>query len=135
MKRKCWACFSQINIDPSSLPQECPSCGGAKFFRTTKDLDDTTVPGDARVVIEMNALGQGVHLACMWFPEKPLTATEVARIMGVDKARISRLLAQGAFPNARRVGHVWQIPLGDVHDYMAQRAHRRAKSSKGGGKR
>ncbi len=43
-----------------------------------------------------------------------MTALEAARQLGVHKNSVMRLLRQGRFPNAVKVGGVWNIPDADV---------------------
>ena len=43
-----------------------------------------------------------------------VTVKEAARIMSVCTETIRRMLAQGQFPNARRLNRQYRIPLSDI---------------------
>ncbi len=49
-----------------------------------------------------------------------MTALEAARQLGILKTTLMPLLRQGQFPNAHKVGGVWDIPAADVEAYAAQ---------------
>ena len=47
-----------------------------------------------------------------------LSATEFARIVERDKKTIIRWVNQNLIPGAKRVGHVYQIPVSEVETYQ-----------------
>jgi hypothetical protein len=48
-----------------------------------------------------------------------LTATEFSRIIQKDKKTVIRWVQQGFIPGAKRVGHVYQIPLQEVEVFQS----------------
>jgi hypothetical protein len=47
-----------------------------------------------------------------------LSATEFSRIVQKDKKTVIRWVQQGYIPGAKRVGHVYQIPLHEVEIFQ-----------------
>ncbi|MHB8625517.1 MAG: helix-turn-helix domain-containing protein [Aggregatilineales bacterium] len=47
-----------------------------------------------------------------------LTATEFARIVQRDKKTVIRWVNQKFIPGAKRVGHLYQIPVREVESYQ-----------------
>ncbi len=47
-----------------------------------------------------------------------LSATEFSRIVQRDKKTVIRWVQQGYIPGAKRVGHVYQIPLHEVEVFQ-----------------
>ncbi len=45
-----------------------------------------------------------------------MTTAEAARKRGVTAHRIAQMASQGAFPGARRLGHMWLIPAAEVEE-------------------
>ncbi len=144
---RCCGCFSPVTGDVQAhvqaekmdAPWRCPHCGALLFV--TRDVEGVARAArmalgvdDARVEMQMDVAGPGVHLVCAWDPGRLFNASEVARIVGVDLAFVSRLIHRKEFPNARREGRVWRIPLGDVHAYLLRRAVRGKEAEPKSGK-
>jgi len=74
--------------------------------------------------------------------DRMLTTTEAAQVLGVSPASVRVWLSEEGhprFPNARRFGHVWQIPESDLAGLPRGRKRGRpkkaaAKKSKKGAK-
>jgi excisionase family DNA binding protein len=47
-----------------------------------------------------------------------LSASAFARIVQKDKKTVIRWIAQGRIPRAKRVGHAYRIPAGEVEVYQ-----------------
>ena len=54
-----------------------------------------------------------------------LNASEVARLLNVDRATVLRWIAKGIIKNAVQVGdsHQWRIPLASYEELVRQRKH------------
>lgn len=46
------------------------------------------------------------------------SASEFARIVKRDKKTVIRWVQKGLIPGAKRVGHIYQIPLTEVEEYQ-----------------
>ena len=138
---RCCACFTPITGDVREhvrsgeldRPWRCPACNALLFV--TRDMEGVARAArmalgveNARVTVNMDVAGPGVHLVCAWDPDQRLNATQIARIIGVDPAFVLRLINRGEFPNAQREGHIWRIPMQDVHAYLLRRAVREKES-------
>lgn len=134
---RCCGCFSPVTEDVQAhvqaekmdTPWRCPHCGALLFV--TRDTEGVARAArmamgvdDARVGMQMDVAGPGVHLVCAWDPEHMLNASQLARILNVNLSHVLRLIKRGEFPNVQREGHAWRIPLGDVHAYLLRRAVR-----------
>jgi len=53
--------------------------------------------------------------------EEHMTKTEVESRLKLHRNTVSRLLAEGRFPNAFRHGNRWRIPTPDVEAFIQQR--------------
>lgn len=52
-----------------------------------------------------------------------LSATEFSRLIERDKKTVIRWVQQGYIPNAKRVGHIYQIPLTEVEIFKNSAAY------------
>lgn len=49
--------------------------------------------------------------------KKFLNANDIAKLEGVSNMSVSRWVRKGLFPNARKVGRAFRIPLSDYHKW------------------
>jgi len=49
--------------------------------------------------------------------KKFLTATEISKLEDVSTMSVTRWVRKGIFPNARKVGKSFRIPLSDYHKW------------------
>ncbi len=59
-----------------------------------------------------------------------IDAAEAARILGIQRARMSQLCREGRFPGQIQIGHFWLIPREAVENYTRLKPGKK----KGGGK-
>jgi len=149
MNVTCLLCSEELEVNAVAVPVRCPVCGAAVAVVTNVTLGDakeimcqaegteettvmlrfaTCTVGDATACAPYPVPCEG-HTVTGWRKDRFVMAKELAGILHIRPQSAQRLVQVGRFPNARKVGKAWQVPLDDVDAYIRQGRRNMRKTS------